>query len=319
MNRRWSVLEIVVGVQVLVLVFIIGYFFWRQTVPGLVWVLRTGNAQMRIHAAQELSKKGAAARDAIPDLVNAMGDPDQSLQILAAEAVARIGGLPVLADIVLHNPSPDARRRAIEHLRSIQPTTDPGILSQVEHLYLTGMADPSPLVRRLSAERVGQLGPPARDLAQAPLLDLMENDPDHDVRVAALNGSCGVLSLDNMAHARYSPDRQIRQSSVSCLSRFGADGVSTLAQYLQDGDVGIAQTAANALASMGRNAREAEPALEQALGRPEPAVRTSAIIALGAIGPENAEAIARMTNDPDPYTRAIANSEFNRLSAMPSR
>ncbi len=319
MNRRWSLLEIVVAVQVLILVFILGFFFWRQTVPGLIWVLRTGNAQMRINAAQELGKKGAAARAAIPDLVNAMGDPDESLQITAANAVTRVGGLPALSDVVLHDPSPEARRRAVEHLRSIQPTTDPGVFSQIEHLYLTGLADPSPLVRRFSAEYMGQLGPRARDLAQAPLLDLMDNDPDHDVRVAALNGSCGVLSLDNIIHARYSPDRQIRQSSIYCLSRFGADGVSTLAQYLQDGDVGIAQTAANALASIGRNARDAEPALEQALGRAEPAIRTSAILALSAIGPENAPAIERMTNDPDPNTRAIAKNEFNRLRTMLAR
>jgi HEAT repeat protein len=318
-NRRWSVLEIVVGVQVLVLVFLFGFFIWRQTVPGLIWFLRTGNTQMRIHAAQELGKKGAAARDAIPDLVNAMGDPDQSLQIVAGEAVARVGGLPALSDAVLHNPSPDARRRAIEHLRNIQPTSDPGVFAEVERLYLAGMGDPSPLVRRFSADYIGQLGPRARDVAQAPLADLMDNDPDRDVRVAALNGSCGIQSLDNVVHARFSPDRQIRQSSIYCLPKFGFEGVSTLVQDLQDGDVGIASTAANALAGMGAQAKDAEPALEQALSRPEPAVRTSAILALGAIGPENADAIERITNDPDPYTRAIAKNEFNRLRVMPPR
>ncbi len=38
---------------------------------------------------------------------------------------------------------------------------------------------------------------------------------------------------------------------------------------------------------------------------------------LSAIGPENADAIERMTSDPGPYTRALAKNELSRLRPMP--
>ncbi len=98
---------------------------------------------------------------------------------------------------------------------------------------------------------------------------------------------------------------------------FGADGVLALADALRDENPAIAQNAANVLASLGRAAAPAAPALIQALDRPEAYVRTSAILALAAIGPENAPAIERLTTDPDSYTRATALSALRRLQSSP--
>lgn len=61
-----------------------------QSVPALMELLRTGDAQGRWSAAVALGKLGAAAVDAIPALEQVLNDKDGEVRDAAADAIEKI-------------------------------------------------------------------------------------------------------------------------------------------------------------------------------------------------------------------------------------
>src|SRR4051812_48425589 len=57
----------------------------------LVKDLTDKDADVRADAAEELGKKGPAAKKAVPDLITALKDEDEDVRDAAADALGRIG------------------------------------------------------------------------------------------------------------------------------------------------------------------------------------------------------------------------------------
>ncbi|MBI2947282.1 MAG: HEAT repeat domain-containing protein [Verrucomicrobia bacterium] len=103
---------------------------------------------------------------------------------------------------------------------------------------------------------------------------------------------------------------QIRESAFQTLSHIRHPAtVAAILPKLNHGDPSIRLNAAKCLGSMGPWARDAIPALIDAIKEESSAVRASAVEALGRIRPSAEDVIAALTNalaDPDPAVRANA-------------
>ena len=84
----------------------------------------------------------------------------------------------------------------------------------------------------------------------------------------------------------------------------------------------VADNAALALGKIGPDAREAVPALTQTLADREWTVRRHAAIALGEIGPDAQPALAaldKLTRDPDPLVQKAAKEARGKIRPPPRR
>jgi HEAT repeat protein len=92
-----------------------------------VWIqeLREGRwPSDRWRAAQAIGEIGPEARRAIPDLIQALKNPDHLVRWAAAGALGRFGSeardaVPSLRDLAARDPSPAVRDAAEESLRQI--------------------------------------------------------------------------------------------------------------------------------------------------------------------------------------------------------
>jgi HEAT repeat protein len=81
--------------------------------------------------------------------------------------------------------------------------------------------------------------------------------------------------------------------------------VATWARNLKDDDPNVRLEAAQQLADMGPDAREAVPVLNNALADADPRVRATAAYALGRIGPDAKDAIPGLVDTMNDQNRAV--------------
>jgi len=157
----------------------------------------------------------------------------------------------------------------------------------------------SPLLRSSAAAALEQIGSGAAP-AQTALLELLEQDPEADVRAhaglaltriapadAAVVDACGrVLGRDSEA--------RVRQSAAALLVQAGpaAEPVTAaIERALTDGDAVVRVFAAGAAGQLGRTSL-ALPVLLAGLTHEDPAVRAEAAGMLAAVAPAHAAAVA---------------------------
>jgi hypothetical protein len=118
-----------------------------------------------------------------------------------------------------------------------------------------------------------------------------------------------AAELERMLH---DPDQAVQVQGAFGLSRLGPearDAVPALGEAVRNGEPLVRQNAALALGAIGPDARDAVPALTAALHDPEWAVRRQAALSLGKIGPDARAAVPeleKLEHDPRPLVRAAA-------------
>ena len=162
---------------------------------------------------------------------------------------------------------------------------------------LNGLADPDPVIRRVSAEILGHLSLPE---AEASLLNGL-SDPDTIVRAACLRALAqgGVTSaLERIAASLQDPDPDVRFEAVAALSAL-TDAASQLGEYLlpmlDDPDSRVSTRAASALLNVGSNRERAKTFLRTTAALGELSERENAIIAMGEWG--DTEAFQFLVNE----------------------
>jgi HEAT repeat protein len=118
------------------------------------------------------------------------------------------------------------------------------------------LRDERPAVRRVAAEALGRIGPPAKSALGALL-------------VAARDADAGT--------------RQAVAGALAGIDREATSTVAVLAKMLRDPEASVRVAAAQALSRLGRSARPAAQALLRAQEDPDPVVRRVATVALLAI------------------------------------
>jgi HEAT repeat protein len=154
------------------------------------------------------------------------------------------------------------------------------------HATLTGLTDPDPVIRRVSAEILGHLAIPE---AEVPLV-LGLSDPDPIVRASCLRAlaqSKANSAIDRSAGSLRDPEPDVRFEAVATLAAFSTSSAELenyLSPMLDDPDSRVSTRAAFALLRVGCNMERAKSFLRYTAALGELTDRENAIRAMGEWG-----------------------------------
>lgn len=262
-----------------------------------------------------------AVKQAMPELINALGDRDKHIRFAAAEILLRAA-----------RPA----EKAVPALRKALSDTDSAVrCSAAVAILKIGPAD----LRVEAARALGGMGNDAADAICR--LHVAENDDHREFRQAALQAIDRIQkSQDDLADsaavdaakalkatrqrigngdvpgllkALLNPSLDVRQEALHALCRMGARAtaaVPELRKWLREGGEKTPLVdAACILGCMGADANEAVPELRHLLAHRFVQVRSAAAEAIGKIGPAAKSAIPDLKyalTDPSPEVRRLA-------------
>ncbi len=209
-------------------------------------------ARARSTAMQLLGQMGAGDTNAVPALVRALSDPDQTLAVAARESLSQAGEAAVLPLIkVLKHESPSVRFLAISTLADLGPNTAAAVPALLETLH-----DAVPELRSAAIVALSRSGAEVNTLLPA--------------FVRAMGDKVLTVRLD----------------AINAIAAFQAEAVPAtlpLSRLLKDEEQWVRSSAAFALGAIGPAAKEATPALREALKDSSAHVRVTAGNALWKI------------------------------------
>lgn len=266
-------------------------------------VLRELNAHVAPTSAQAAHLLGwLAPPEALPDLIQTLGNDDETLRQAAAEALLRYGRLaiPPLLKAVRH-ASMLIRENAVE-LLGMLPTSATEAVPQLLPL----LQDPFPPVRHATLRALGAL---RSESAYHGLLQALDDPTSRDVAISILAKVQDQAFVEQLQRALYQAPPNIRQAAAYTLSQLGDEAaVSILLNAIRSGDDKVRGPASEALGQV-QTAR-AIPVLIEALGDRNGLVRQRAVEALGNL-PDGrvVTALLPLVNDPEWRVRkALAKS-----------
>jgi HEAT repeat protein len=258
-----------------------GYFVgWGsggpEAVPGLVAALRHKDPHRRAEAAVDLGQLDPPARAAVPALRTALDDPEGRVRVFAAEALARIDPsnnhiIPTLR-AALKDREPATRRAAAAALAEVGPLARPVLSALVSAL----REEPEAPTRAVIAYALGRLGPDSsepdcscRDVVRS-LGRTLRKDADASVRSWAAQalvkfGPEAKAVLPDLAAALHDRESAIVGRAAELLARQGRKGIAILVRTLAEEKSEARRYAAESLWALGPLAKEAVPALRNAL------------------------------------------------------
>lgn len=208
---------------------IIGYIGFHSE-SALLWRLDSSSESVSCSAAEELSKKGPAARFALSKL-EAMLSNRACVQFGEddlPEYIEAVGGIDPF--IRAMKSTPGFNNPKIAWWLRYNAHRYPQRIHDVVPLFIGGLHSQDQLVRHASAEGLGTLGPAAADAA--PDLESALQDPDSDVRRSAAGSLGAVRSLDGLKLAVTNPDPQVRHIAIMRLGGMsGAEIADARAGY----------------------------------------------------------------------------------------
>ena len=162
---------------------------------------------------------------------------------------------------------------------------------------LNGLADPDPIIRRVSAEILGHLSLPE---AEGPLLKGL-SDPDAIVRAYCLHGlghAKATYAMEQIAASLQDAEPEVRFQAISALSAltvFPSQLENDLNPMLEDPDSRVSTHAAAALLKFGCNVERTKIFLRHTAVMGDLSDRENAIIAMGDWG--DSEAFLFLVNE----------------------
>jgi HEAT repeat protein len=328
------------------------------SIATLADLLGDPDAEVRAVAARALGRSGKKAADTDVELVALLRDGDPSVRAAAAEAVGEIGEptVPLLISS-LNNGNPVFLRAVAEALGRVGQPAVPLLIEaledheeallvrqyaakalarigddegQVVPALVERLEDENPQIRVASLEALGNLGPAADAAAQA-LVDVVEDRNEEPlVREYAITAAARVAPTAPevaaaLVEAVTDSDARIFEAAVAALEEIRlhderpADGeVPLWVEQLRSADPERRLAAARGLADLGPYARDAVPALTEALTAEEndPELRAAIANALGLIGPAAEPALVALIESlrsPDAGLRDAALAAMRRI------
>jgi HEAT repeat protein len=213
-----------------------------ETVRRLVKDLGDKDTAVRRKAAGALVKRGKDARAAVPALVRALNDADESVRADCARALGKVGA--------------------------------PAVPALVE-----AAGDKEVRTRRGAVLALGWMGPTAK--AAVPTLVAALRDKEEVRQLATVSlARVGAPAVPALLKAFKSADAATHGPATAVLVRIGEPSVRGLAEALQDKAVETRRRAVLALGVLGPKAKAAAPALKKALDDADLEVRIGAGVAL---------------------------------------
>jgi HEAT repeat protein len=231
--------------------------------PAILRGLDDDDTAVREGALDALAGIGPAAKAAVPTLVRALADKDVQYRDKAIKALDAIGASDVAIVTALAGAliDPDPRRRSGTAALSLQ-RRGPAAKAAVPVLK-KALAGTDSGQRVMVVHVLRYLGPDA-----APVLIALWKDRDPNVRSEVFNslyamGPQAGAAIPALAAAVR--DRDAAPHAIRALGSIGPDALPTLTEILKGGDPRDAVDAATAIGGMGPRAKDAVPALVEAL------------------------------------------------------
>jgi HEAT repeat protein len=303
--------------------------------------LRSKDASVRARAATNLGNNASPgspandrqqARRAIPALVDALKDSDQSVRGAAALALGNIPGdmricVPPLIE-ALRDKDDQVRARAADALGRIGQSPELAVPALVSFLQEDSGS------RYFSSDALIRFGPAART-AVPTLIDLLKgDDPSLPWYAAQVLGAIGpdaqaaVPALTNMLQATNDQEKLEAADALAKIGRNQLEAVSIPARLLEAADYRDRARAAAVLGDFGAVAEPSVPALTKALNDENGAVRRIAATSLSRIATalrdgrrtEAVEPLQRaataMEQSPDPQVKARAQINTGAITTL---
>jgi HEAT repeat protein len=253
-----------------------------------------------------LQREPAAGPDLLPALARATKDKETAIRLMAVEALPRCGKAAVPALLgALKDEDGSVRCFAVEGLGSVKPPAQdvlPGVVGLLK--------DDSVAVRGSAVRTLGTLGKPAVE----PLVTALK-DKDSRVQSGALQ-ALGHLGADARTavpalkeFATGTEKATVRAQALEALARITADGPALYEEMLRATDSFVRRECLLHLSRERKVNKTAVPALVTALEDKEPAVRSLAAQVLAKIGPDARDAVEALTKaakDSDPHVQSSA-------------
>jgi HEAT repeat protein len=279
--------------------------------PALIEVLKEkgrpddkDNKDLRWSVLKAIGHCGPAAKEAVPVLTTLLKDEDHEIRYEAAVVLGKIGpkasaAVPAMAALLIDKD--DAYEyvwMTANALQKIGPTAVPALVEVLKSRHKSA--------RCLTAWALGKIGPQAKEAAPA-LLRLLDSKDDESRAAAEALGDIGPgakEAIPALMRTLKSRDCSMASAAAQALGGIGPDARDALPlleeMFLSDDDT-VHLASAFALVKIGsQRKKEALTALiEAAKVREEKdslSARCTAIVALGAIGPEAREAIPVLVN-----------------------
>jgi HEAT repeat protein len=269
----------------------------KDAVPALIHALKTDrDSRVRIWAANALGRIGPAAKDGVPALIDASrADSEIIVRRASAMSLGQIGpdakdAVPALLDALKDSDEwlPGAAAGALGAI--VGKMSGPAAKDAVSALVDVLTTESKASARRWVAGILGKMsGPAAKDAVPA-LLDALK-DSDLDVRRTAVDslGQIGPAAKDAvpaLLDALKDGDRNTREWAAVSLGKIHARPKVVIPALIE-----VLKTnggAVQAIGAFGPQAKDAVPALIDALQDEAP---YGAVDALGAIGPDAKDAL----------------------------
>ena len=213
--RRRALLVSVAIVLVVVAARVI--YFASHTQQALLGKLDSQQEDTRCTAAKQLAERGRASAVALPKLVAILGTTTctQWGADRLPDYIDSIGGIDPFIELMKHGTGRAQEKAAMQLM--YREHAGPGRQTDLVAAYVAGLHTGDALVRGVSSEALGFLGPYAA--SAAPDLITALGDSDARVRVGAV-GSLGRLrSLDGLQAALASSDSNVRKTAIEWQDR----------------------------------------------------------------------------------------------------
>jgi uncharacterized protein (TIGR02996 family) len=283
-------------------------------VPALVELFGHENPSVRWQAGQCLRIIGKAALAAVPALLAALKDPDQSVCEVVVKALKDIKPAqdtdPAPLRAALNDEDHTVRRVASQVLGSMRATT--GVARELRDQ----LRSTDPVKRASAIEALAALG-----LADAvSQLAVMLDDPVASVRSAAVRAMGQVTvagAIGPLCRALQDADPAVRQSAADQLDGRHTpteEVIASLRTALHDSSPEVRRSAVYALGRYGQRAASAIPELVRNVSHDVTEVRLAAITALVTVGTDDFTALAGLVPAIDDADSTVAMPAVKALS-----
>jgi HEAT repeat protein len=282
-------------------------------VPQLAQVLQSDDVALRFYALRSLANCGPAAKVAIPGMIRLLEEDHPTLGKAAATTIARMGKEAVdpLAK-GLQSENPRVRRTCLQALGSMGPEANASGPALAKTL-----KDESFLVRRKGAETLMLTQAQSPEI-RAALLQAIQHDDDPEVRRLAAEalGKSGQEALPDLLRLLQDRNPDHRFHAAVALREIGPEAVSAvkpLAKMLRESEEDLRQAAADCLGAIGKKALEN---LLDALQDSHAETRQAAASGLAVMGKAADKAVEPLLTALDDKVPAVGHQAARALGAI---
>ena len=283
-----------------------------EAVPALIGAVQDRDQTVSLHAIEALGHIGAPAAEAAPVIIQVLKDDESWVRNWAVNALANIGPAAVPALITaLSDNSPAIRAGVVETLGKIG--AEEGVIPALVQI----LADKDNAV---VSEAISVLKNMPADQTIPYLIPLLaEKDARWRANATQALAAIGEPAVPILLETLNNPDELVRMAAVHSLGQIKGDNriIPALILALSDPEWIVRDAAALGLGDL--QAVEAIPALVIALSDPEYGVRWSAALALGYIGSPARDAVPALIqalSDPEQVVRQSAADALRSITGQ---